>query len=57
MHEFVVINILIIRLIKKTPFHIMLFAGNIGLKRSATSTPNKNGTSKPNCSKTVEENG
>ncbi|XP_039315709.1 bromodomain adjacent to zinc finger domain protein 2B-like [Solenopsis invicta] len=32
--------------------------GNIGLKRSATSTPNKNGvcTSKPNCSKTVEEN-
>ncbi|XP_039315504.1 uncharacterized protein LOC105204280 isoform X2 [Solenopsis invicta] len=58
MHKSVVINILIIRLIKKTPFHIMLFAGNIGLKRSATSTPNKNGvcTSKPNCSKTVEEN-
>ncbi|XP_071579045.1 uncharacterized protein [Temnothorax nylanderi] len=55
MHESVVINIFIIRLIKKIPFYIMLFAGNIGLKRCATSTPNKNGTSKPS-SKTVEEN-
>ncbi|XP_071653288.1 uncharacterized protein [Temnothorax longispinosus] len=30
--------------------------GNIGLKGCATSTPNKNGTLKPSCSKTVEEN-
>lgn len=50
------INILIIRLMKKILFDIMLLAGNIGLKPYATSTPNKNDTSKPCCSKTLQEN-
>lgn len=44
------------RLMKKILFDIMLLAGNIGLKPYATSTPNKRDTSKPCCSKTLQEN-